>query len=546
MARIDTLEAVATELDARRSFLVEAGAGAGKTTALVRALQYLINHRRRDLEVRGQRIACITYTNVAKRKILERIAADPFVEVGTIHEFLWSAIQLYQRELWQQILEYNKELARPEDLDSVTAPPVIEYSDRGRRLSEGRITHDDVIALSLRLVSAHPKLIRIIACKYPVIFVDEYQDTSPKTMQLLLDHLAGAGHMKCVVGLFGDSMQKIYESGVGKVKRPGLLTEITKHENYRCSPPVVEVLNRMRPKLVQNAVGEQQTGEVHLFVSAGIPAGPARLTAAEATLAEHGWTRANSKYLLLTHRRIAGTLEYANLLEQYRQLSRYGPDDLLTRNEPYIQYLTRIEAMSTAFRNNDFAALTSLLDEGRTRITRHNHKRAISKAIGALDVVRASGTIGDVLDLMADGHLLNMPGKLKDRERRRTAAGLDERDQRRADFSNNLRNVSYQEVIGVTRFIDELTPFSTQHGVKGDEFENVVVVVDDSAWNRYSISKMLAGTDKPDRTERSRNLFYVCCSRARRGLAVVFTNDLPEQAETTLHDWFSVGTIHRT
>ncbi|MGC9539742.1 hypothetical protein [Streptomyces sp. UG1] len=163
----------------------------------------------------------------------------------------------------------------------------------------------------------------------------------------------------------------------------------------------------------------------------------------------------------------------------------------------------------------DFAELTDLLDEGRTRITRHAHKRAISDAIRALDAVRTTGTIGEVLDLMADGHLLALPGKLKDLERRRSATHLDERDQRRADFSNNLRTVSYREVISIAHFIDELTPFSTQHGVKGDEFENVVVVVDDRAWNRYSIGKMLAGTDKPDRTERSRNLFYVCCSPGR-------------------------------
>ncbi|MFD7886457.1 UvrD-helicase domain-containing protein [Streptomyces bauhiniae] len=546
MARLDALEAVTTELEAQRSFLVEAGAGAGKTTTLVRALQHLLNHRRADLETHGRRIACITYTNVAKKKILERIAADPLVDVGTIHEFLWSAVQPYQRELWQQILNYNRELARPEDLDVVTAPPTIEYSDRGRRLSEGRISHDDVIALSLGLVTAHPKLIRIITSKYPVIFVDEYQDTSPKTIELLLDNLAGAGYEKCVVGLFGDSMQKIYESGVGVVKRPGLLTEITKHENYRCSPPVVQVLNKMRPELIQDAMSEQQTGEVHLFLGKGIPTGPERLTAAEATLAEKGWTRTNSKYLLLTHRKIAGTLEYANLLEQYRKLSRYGPDDLMTRNEPYIQYLTRIEAVSMAFHNNNFAELTSLLDEGRTPITRHAHKRAISEAIRELDAMRASGTIGDVLDMMTEGQFLKMPGKLKELERRRNATGLDEHDQRRADFANNLRNISYQEVTSITNFIDELTPFSTQHGVKGDEFENVVVVVDDSAWNRYNISKMLAGTDKPERTERSRNLFYVCCSRAQHGLAVVFVNELPEQAEVTLRNWFAAGTIHQT
>ncbi|WP_461085598.1 hypothetical protein [Streptomyces deserti] len=133
---------------------------------------------------------------------------------------------------------------------------------------------------------------------------------------------------------------------------------------------------------------------------------------------------------------------------------------------------------------------------------------------------------------------------MRDLERRRTATGLDDRQQRKADFSNNLRNIPYREVISVTQFIDELTPFSTQHGVKKDEFGNVVVVVDDSAWTMYNIGKMLVGTDKPDPTERSRNLFYVCCSRAKRGLAVVFLNDLPEGGESTARDWFAAGTVH--
>ncbi|WTE49140.1 hypothetical protein OH768_45500 [Streptomyces sp. NBC_01622] len=287
-------------------------------------------------------------------------------------------------------------------------------------------------------------------------------------MELLLVHLAGSGREACVVGLFGDSMQKIYPSGVGAVTHPKL-TPITKHENYRCSPPVVAVLNKMRPELLQEAAGERRQGAVHLFLNADTEPGLQRLEVARAALAEHDWTQENTKYLMLTHRAIAGRLDYANLLEQYRRVSRFGPDDLLTRNEPYIKYLTRIEALSAAYRDHDFAELTSLLGEGRTRITRHGDKQRISKAIGKLDTVRETGTIGDVLDLMADSHLLVMPGKLKERERRRKATDLDERAQRRADFSNSVREVSYQEVISVTRFINEETPFSTQHGVKGDE-----------------------------------------------------------------------------
>ncbi|MER6100650.1 ATP-dependent helicase [Streptomyces sp. NPDC001728] len=543
MAHLDTFDAVVTELKSRRSFLMEAGAGAGKTTDLVRTLQHLLSCRRSELESHGRRIACITYTNVAKRNIIERISADPLVTVGTIHEFLWSVIRDYPRELWQQILQYNNGLRKPEDLDGIATPSAIEYSDRGRKLSEGRISHDDVIALSLRLVAAHPKLIRIITGKYPVILVDEYQDTSPQTIELLLDYLAQAGKEPCVVGLFGDSMQKIYRSGVGAVSHDRL-TVITKPQNYRCSRSVVDLLNKMRPELRQVATGNQQVGEVHLFLNTDTPSGQDRLSSAESDLVGMGWSLESCKYLMLTHRGIAGSLEYANLLEQYRGLGSRGPDDLMSRNEPYIQFLTRIEALCAAHHARDYAELTSLLAQGRRRITQHADKRTVSEAIRELNLLRANGTIGEVLDFMDNSPLLAMPRKVKERERRRTALHLDERQQRQADFSTNLRGVAYQEVVSVTRFIDELTPFSTQHGVKGDEFENVIVVIDDSAWTMYSIGKMLAGTDTPDRSQRSRNLFYVCCSRARRGLAVVFMHDLPDGAEATARDWFSSGTVH--
>ncbi|MFD8219943.1 hypothetical protein ACFV2U_41250 [Streptomyces sp. NPDC059697] len=71
---------------------------------------------------------------------------------------------------------------------------------------------------------------------------------------------------------------------------------------------------------------------------------------------------------------------------------------------------------------------------------------------------------------------------------------------------------------------------------------NLIVDIDDSVWTMYGIGKMLAGTDTPDRAQRSPELFHVCCSRAQRGLAVVFLNDLPGGAEPAARGWFTSGT----
>ena len=45
-----------------------AGAGSGKTTSLVKALDYIAKTQGERLKRQSQRVACITYTKVAERK----------------------------------------------------------------------------------------------------------------------------------------------------------------------------------------------------------------------------------------------------------------------------------------------------------------------------------------------------------------------------------------------------------------------------------------------------------------------------------------------
>uniref|UniRef100_UPI0013D6537C UvrD-helicase domain-containing protein n=1 Tax=Klebsiella pneumoniae TaxID=573 RepID=UPI0013D6537C len=60
-------------LDANRDFRLEAGAGAGKTYSLVKALKRLIDEGGTSFLRRGQRVACITFTEVAREEIAQDI-----------------------------------------------------------------------------------------------------------------------------------------------------------------------------------------------------------------------------------------------------------------------------------------------------------------------------------------------------------------------------------------------------------------------------------------------------------------------------------------
>ena len=109
------------------------------------------------------------------------------------------------------------------------------------------------------------------------------------------------------------------------------------------------------------------------------------------------------------------------------------------------------------------------------------------------------------------------------------------------DGSSGYANVAAFLACGVgelwahRRYMLEESPFATHHGVKGAQFERVLVVLDDeeAAYNLYSYGKYLRFTPLSDNDEariaageesvldRTRRLFYVCCSRAVKDLAVV-------------------------
>ena len=55
---------------------------------------------------------------------------------------------------------------------------------------------------------------------------------------------------------------------------------------------------------------------------------------------------------------------------------------------------------------------------------------------------------------------------------------------------NNLRATAYSEVIALANFLNDSTPFNTKHGIKGAEFENVLVVCI-RGWNQYNFNQFL-------------------------------------------------------
>ena len=88
-------------IDGYKSFRFNAGAGAGKTYALIESIKHLLTTKLSALQKRNQKITCVTYTNVAVEEIKKRLGNSEVVIVSTIHERLWELIKAYQKELVQ-------------------------------------------------------------------------------------------------------------------------------------------------------------------------------------------------------------------------------------------------------------------------------------------------------------------------------------------------------------------------------------------------------------------------------------------------------------
>src|SRR5690606_23235870 len=89
---------------------------------------------------------------------------------------------------------------------------------------------------------------------------------------------------------------------------------------------------------------------------------------------------------------------------------------------------------------------------------------------------------------------------------------------------NRVKDVKFNEFQKLFEYLEGQTPFSTQHKTKGAEFDNVLVILDNGGWNNYNFEKMFLGTASSSVMDRTRKIFYVCCTRAKEKLAVFFHN----------------------
>jgi DNA helicase-2/ATP-dependent DNA helicase PcrA len=183
-----------------------------------------------------------------------------------------------------------------------------------------------------------------------------------------------------------------------------------------------------------------------------------------------------------------------------------------------------IENVVDAYEAGRTGEFLSLLGRAGYRVKKQSDKQAIFDFMTRLLAIRSSETVADMLEFVRSNPLIRTPLRVSNFEQMLAESEDDVGDsaQAKRDFQSMLLAVPYSEVVSFEGFTNDHTPFSTKHGVKGEEYENVLIIIDDKLWTQYKFADVFSGNQSNgNRYERTRKLLYVCLSRAMSGLAVL-------------------------
>lgn len=612
------------KLEKPKSFFLYAGAGSGKTRSLVEAIRKVCREQGRNLSLTGQKIGVITYTNAACDEIKQRLEFDPRVDVSTIHAFAWSLIAGYDTDIrqWlaarllQDVAELEaaqakgrvgskaaadrarsieSKLRRHAGLDAITR---FVYSPTGDNRTRDALSHAEVIAITADFLGAKPGLRRLLITRFPILLIDESQDTSRRLMDVLLDVEAEYRNIFCL-GLFGDMMQRIYADGKDRLAEviPEYWAQPRKRMNHRCPTRVIELINRIR----NDADREEQiprsdagAGVVRLFV---VPQATADKTGVEAAIAarmaeitgDQKWAAESEaiKRLALEHLMAARRFGFEAFFEPLYSVERIRTSFLQGTGAGIGLFTHEILPLVTALRASDRFAVTAIIRRTSPLLERKafeeagdNQAEILSKAKAACDgllaLVSADGqpSTRAVLIYVAETRLFTIPDMLvpfatadeivavgDPGGEANDEAGEEEEVDIKSELGGwrQALEAPFDQVEKYDRYVRGVSQFDTHQGVKGLEFPRVMVILSDEeargfmfAYDKLFGVKEKSKTDfeneaagKETTIDRTRRLFYVTCSRAEESLAVVYYAADPADARDAVikKGWFEPNEI---
>ncbi|MDF1498730.1 MAG: ATP-dependent helicase [Patescibacteria group bacterium] len=589
------------------NFLLSGGAGSGKTYSLVGVIKQIIS------ENPVSKIACMTYTNSAVKEIEERVNHKNLV-VSTIHDFLWDNIKHFQKELKSSLVELMNEeeskIKNPEE--TVVSADYFNDTEDGIQYKEylsikdGIISHDEVLILANHIFGKHPKICDILKDKFHFIFIDEYQDTNENVIEILLTHLKQS-EKNNIIGFFGDSMQAIYDDGVGDLDNyKDDIKEVQKKQNRRNPQSIINLANILRKNI--DGIEQEPSKDTHapnmqngVIKDGNIKFYYSNNNDIDFIKSKIEWDfedNKETKILNLTHNLIAPKAGFTNLMEIYNgdkiidfknRIKSYIKDNKIDTDFSSLSFGEVVDSLQTGKTgaelkkvsptngmqefinsNSDLYNSTktqkyevfskiyldkdSLVDDkkqdkdeeskkGSKRDDLIKHLFKIQHNIFLYNsrqfnkfIRKTEYRISSVADKSKLKDQIEKLIKVKDKTIEEIVDeadkyGICKKDDKLTRFIerkeyvyDRVKQIKFFEFQKLYNYLEGYTPLSTQHKTKGNEFDNVLVILDNGGWRNYDFEKLFIGGSSESVETRTQKIFYVCCTRAKENLAVFFHN----------------------
>lgn len=584
----------------RKSFFLFAGAGSGKTYSLVLLLNKIRDRIGADLLLQGKNVAVITFTNAATDEIINRLGHSSVFHISTIHSFVWDVIKWYPkdiRELYCQYIEkdiqelsrkieaaknkntktYSTNVAKCEYLkEKLEKSHTIEkfvYNPNGSNLEYNALKHAEVIKISAQMILNSRMLQQIIAQRYPILLIDESQDTKKELVDAFFEIQKNFGDV-FTLGLLGDQKQRIYTDGKDNMVSiiPPEWEQPVKKMNYRCAKRIVKLANTIGKDIDTHA--EQTSREnaiegfTRLFVVQqcdGINKNKVEQTVMKSMCnltKDAKWFESNAdvKILTLEHMMAAKRLGFEQFFGPLAKVTKYQMT-LLQGTVSELEFFTKMVLPIADSIKTDGRIALDILKAYSPLLSKQNienpyklYLRCREEAGKVSNKVNDDQSIREIAKAVWNSQLLTVPEVIRQASELTPDDINDELEEELQAWAK-VMNLPISMVRRYDDYVNQRTCFDTHQGVKGLEFDRVMVIIDDSEAKGFMFSydklfgvKELTRTDiehieagEESSVNRTQRLFYVTCTRAKESLAIVmYTND-PNKVKNQVisKDWFT-------
>jgi len=537
-----------TIIDIEQHFKVIAGPGAGKTRFLVNHVKNVLSNSSRLS--RNRKIACITYTNVGVDTLVKRIEDEKdHLEISTIHSFLFAHVvkpylflikdkyslepvkfdapfeHIFSKGYYSQT-DLSRKYVSEKDMKGVyweisgnECNLRIKHKNNKYHKSllkyksffweKGIMHYDDILAFAWEIINMDSNVIRVLRAKYPYFFIDEFQDTSPIQSEIL----KRIAERETIVGVIGDTAQSIYSFQGASMQQfidfalPSL-SNYKIEDNWRSTNQIINVLKLIRTDLNQNSP-ENKNGEVpKILVGDSIKA----LEYCDNLLGKDNVVTLS--YMVPTANAMKKRINVDSpsniLIEQIMQ-----EDSDRDRRVLFISIVKAIEFAKQYQFDDAIKTISSRLQKTDNFKGRKNSLILIKSLLNSYDEF-ANGKLWELYEKVIGFSFISF-NQIQERK-----SGNPTK------VESLYKNTDYKDLALSIRLLKDETIHRTIHKAKGDEFDNVLIVVKGEFGNKYKEERDLKFLLEPDLiNNEDHRVYYVACSRAKENLLI----NIPELSE---------------